>query len=136
MIQNDSIGINRTKSKSSPKKIRSLDKRYTKDRGNIEIFKFKFNSNKNNCVLKAHDLEKIIPSKKHFTSNNLAIFDENYRKDLFEKYSIFLKEKKFKISNNFDAKNSQKFLENKNKCLERIILSDLIDNKYIQLKMN
>ena len=38
-----------------------------------------------------------------------------------------MNKKKFKLLNNFDAKNSQKFLAKKDKCLERIILPDLIE---------
>jgi hypothetical protein len=62
------------------------------------------------------------------SSHNLKILDPNYKKDLFEKFSEFLDKKKFKLSNNFDAKNSKKFLDKKDKCLERIILSDIIEN--------
>ena len=39
-----------------------------------------------------------------------------------------MKKKKFKISTKFNAKNSEKFLAKKDKCLERIILSDIIEN--------
>ena len=42
-------------------------------------------------------------------------------------YSEFLYAKKFKLSNEFDAKHSKKFLEQKDKYLERIILSDVIE---------
>ena len=38
-----------------------------------------------------------------------------------------MNKKKFKLLNNFDAKNSKKFLAKKDKCLERIILPDLIE---------
>ena len=38
-----------------------------------------------------------------------------------------MNKKKFILLNNFDAKNSQKFLAKKDKCLERIILPDLIE---------
>ena len=42
---------------------------------------------------------------------------------------MFLDKKKFKLSNNFDAKNSKKFLDKKDKCLSKIILSDIIENE-------
>ena len=89
----------------------------------------KFNSNKNNLIEIRHfdKLEKI-PKNNECQSHNLKILDPNYKKDLFEKFSEFLDKKKFKLSNNFDAKNSKKFLHTKDKCLERIILSDIIEN--------
>lgn len=37
----------------------------------------------------------------------------NYNKELINKFSTFLQTKKFKISNEFDAKNSKKFLDKK-----------------------
>ena len=58
-------------------------------------------------------------------SNNRST---NYKKALFKKFYNFLKKKKFKISTKFNAKNSEKFLAKKDKCLERIILSDIIEN--------
>jgi hypothetical protein len=89
----------------------------------------KFHSNKNNLIKIRHfdKLEKI-PKNNECQSHNLKILDRNYKKDLFEKFSEFLDKKKFKLSNNFDAKNSKKFLDKKDKCLERIILSDIIEN--------
>ena len=81
----------------------------------------KFHSNKNNLI-KIHHFDKIE-------------IDPNYKKDLFEKFSEFLDKKKFKLSNNFDAKNSKKFLDKKDKCLERIILSDIIENDDISDNM-
>jgi hypothetical protein len=89
----------------------------------------KFNSNKNNLIEIRHfdKLEKISKNNE-CQSHNLKKLDPNYKKDLFEKFSEFLDKKKFKLSNNFDAKNSKKFLDKKDKCLERIILSDIIEN--------
>jgi hypothetical protein len=89
----------------------------------------KFHSNKNNLIEIRHfdKLEKI-PKNNECQSHNLKILGPNYKKDLFEKFSEFLDKKKFKLSNNFDAKNSKKFLDKKDKCLERIILSDIIEN--------
>jgi hypothetical protein len=89
----------------------------------------KFNSNKNNLIKIRHfdKLEKISKNNE-CQSHNLKKLDPNYKKDLFEKFSEFLDKNKFKLSNNFDAKNSKKFLHTKDKCLERIILSDIIEN--------
>ena len=41
---------------------------------------------------------------------------------------FFLKSKKFKISNEFDAKNSKKFLDKKDKYMQKIVLNDVIEN--------
>lgn len=73
-------------------------------------------------------LKKHLP-KKECQSNNINILDPNYKKNLFEKFSLFLDKKKFKLSNNFDAKNSKKFLDKKDKYLSKIILSDEIENE-------
>ena len=70
--------------------------------------------------------EKI--SIKVIKSNNLHIFNPTYKKELFDKFSKFLDKNKFKLWNQFDEKNSKKFLNKKDKCLEPIILSDIIEN--------
>ena len=57
------------------------------------------------------------------------ILDLNYKKDLNEKYQHFLNERKFKLSNAFDEKNSKKFLNKKDKYMKEIILSDIIENE-------
>jgi len=57
------------------------------------------------------------------------ILDPNYKKDLNEKYQHFLNERKFKLSNAFDEKNSKKFLNKKDKYMKEIILSDIIENE-------
>ena len=62
------------------------------------------------------------------SSNNITSISSNINKDLSEMFSLFIKKKKFKISNTFDEKHSKKFLDKKNKCLERIILSDIIED--------
>ena len=62
------------------------------------------------------------------SSNNITSISSNINKDLSEMFSLFIKKKKFKISNTFDEKHSKKFLDKKNKCLEKIILSDVIEN--------
>ena len=75
------------------------------------------------------------------SANNLKIYEPNYRKYLFKKYSNFLNKKKFTLSNVFDEKHCKKFLDKKNKCLEEIILSDEIkeeenDKKIYKKKEN
>ena len=82
---------------------------------------FKYHSTKNNYLIKIHHLEKS-------SNNNITSLNSNYRKDLSEIFSLFLNKKKFKMSNDYDEKHSKKFLDKKNKCLEKIILSDVIEN--------
>ena len=108
-------------------KKKSRKKHETSSKGKKSLQKF--HSNKNNLI-QIHHFDKIekIQKNKECQSHNLKILDPNYKKDLFEKFSEFLDKKKFKLSNNFDAKNSKKFLDKKDKCLERIILSDDIEN--------
>lgn len=90
----------------------------------------KCHSNKNANILKNHHFYKLekISIQRESSNNNLKTINKKYKKDLFLKIAEFLDKKKFKIANNFDAKNSKKFLDKKNKCLERIILSDTIEN--------
>ena len=61
-------------------------------------------------------------------SNNQST-NKKYKKELFKKFYVFLKKKKFKISKKFNEKNAKKFLETKDKCLQRIILSDIIEEE-------
>ena len=90
--------------------------------------KSKFNSNKNTNLLGMNKEAK--------SNNNLNIMNKNYKKDLFEKFSEFLHKKKFKLSNDYDAKHCKKFLDKKDKCLERIIISDIIENENKKKKEN
>ncbi len=85
-------------------------------------------SNKNNNIITSR-FEKQLSIKKEALSNNASILSSEYKKDLFEKFSNFLDKKKFKLCNNFDARNSKKFLSKKDKCLEKIVLSDKIENE-------
>ena len=80
---------------------------------------FKYHSNKN-----IHLFNHLHKS----SNNNITSINSNFNKDLSEMFSLFIKKKKFKISNNFDERHSKKFLDKKNKCLEKIILSDIIEN--------
>ena len=60
-------------------------------------------------------------------SNNII------KKNLFDKVSSNKEiEINIKLSNNFDEKNSKKFLDKKDKCLERIIISDEIEDNDIK----
>ena len=113
--------INSNSIKKHRKKLETSSKKKKKP--------IKFHSHQTNLIEIRHfdKLEKI-PKNNECQSHNLKILDPNYKKDLFEKFSEFLDKKKFKLSNNFDAKNSKKFLDKKDKCLERIILSDIIEN--------
>jgi len=86
-------------------------------------------SNKNNNNIITSRFEKQLSIKKEALSNNASILSSEYKKDLFEKFSNFLDKKKFKLCNNFDARNSKKFLSKKDKCLEKIVLSDKIENE-------
>ena len=85
-------------------------------------------SNKTNNIITS-TFEKQLSLKRESHSNNVSISDTNYKKDLFEKFSHFLNKKKFKLCNDFDARNSKKFLSKKDKCLQRIVLSDKIENE-------
>jgi len=85
-------------------------------------------SNKTNNIITSR-FEKQLSIKKEALSNNASILSSEYKKDLFEKFSNFLDKKKFKLCNNFDARNSKKFLSKKDKCLEKIVLSDKIENE-------
>ena len=87
----------------------------------------KSHSNKSNNLLRANHTDKS-PSKKE-RKNNLNFFSPKYKKDLFDIFCEFLDKNKFKLSNNFDERNSKKFLDKKDKCLERIILSDIIEEE-------
>ena len=91
------------------------------------------NENKNkksqsNTILKLNKLEKnekcLLKRKSHKVP-----LSQYYNKELSKIYTNFLKSKRFKISNLFDEKNSKKFLDKKDKCMQRIILSDIIDEK-------
>ena len=84
-------------------------------------YRIESHQEKNN-LLNINGLEKSL------TSSDIIQIDDNYQKDLYKKFMQFLQKNKFKISNSFDAKHSKKFLDKKNKCLEKIILSDIIEN--------
>jgi len=127
--------IEKNTSKNSIKKNKKNQKKHKthvhNSSKNKKSHHSKYYSNKNNNLIKIHSFDSSgkAPFKKDCQSNNISILDPNYKKDLFEKFSLFLDKKKFKLSNNFDAKNSKKFLDKKDKCLSKIILSDIIENE-------
>ena len=103
------------------------------------------NKNQSNSEIYSIKIDKPKPNKKYKSSkskklekNEASLFkdeksqhvhsSDNYKKELHDKYSIFLKSKKFKISNEFDAKNSKKFLDKKDKYMQKIVLNDVIEN--------
>ena len=84
-------------------------------------------SDKSNNILKIHNFDEVYLNINSKNNKNLTIL--NSKSTMIEKFSEFLNKKKFKLSNNFDEKNSKKFLDKKDKCLERIIISDIIENE-------
>jgi hypothetical protein len=124
--ETQSLSKNRKESKSKNKSKRKLKTQiYAK---NDNLNDYESCSNKYNNIFKIHHFDKSSSNKDSEFTNNLCISNKKYRKDLFNKYCIFLDKKKFKLSNNFDEKHSKKFLDKKDKCLERIIISDEIEN--------
>ena len=121
-------GEKKIKSKKRKSKKNSITSNKSKKSKGEEtnINNYKSQSNKN-TLLKNTKLEKQEISHFSQKSQNVHI-SSNYNKELINKYSLFLQREKFKISNEFDAKNSKKFLEKKDKCLERLILCDEIEN--------
>ena len=87
---------------------------------------FKSQSNKN-TISKVTKLDKNEASLFKDEKSQHVHLSDNYKKELHDKYSIFLKSKKFKISNEFDAKNSKKFLDKKDKYMQKIVLNDIIE---------
>ena len=93
------------------------------------------NKNKNNNYkCQSNTLITFNKLEKHEESplkrkNHKVPLSQYYNEELSKLYSNFLKSKRFKISNVFDAKNSKKFLDKKDKCMQRIVLSDIIEEK-------
>ena len=119
----------RTKSTNTTKKSKRSRKsiKAHKSENKKKFLKDRYYSNKNNCIF---NLDKMQINKKNIKSdNNLTLFcSNNYKKNLYAIYSLFLGKKKFYLSNNYNKKNSEKFLEKKDKCLERIVLPDLVED--------
>ena len=80
-------------------------------------------------ILNANQFEKHKESLSKEKKSHRVPLSQNYNKELSNIFANFLKNKRFKISNDFDEKNSKKFLDKKDKCLQKIILSDIIEEK-------
>ena len=123
--KNNSYIIKKEKNKSNRKKRKAYETHSNKNLLNGKYISV--HSNKTNNI-KAFHLDKVSLDR-DAKSNNLKSLNSKYKKDLSEKFSEFLNKNKFKLSNNFDEKNSKKFLNKKDKCLERIIISDIIEKE-------
>lgn len=110
--------------KNSKKKIKT--QKYTSFKKN-NFKEYRSSSNKCNNLIKNHIFDKNSLNKE-IKSNNIYTNSFGYRHKLLDTFNEFLDKKKFKLSNNFDEKNSKKFLAKKDKYLERIIISDIIEN--------
>ena len=97
------------------------------DGGNSNSRK-KNKKSQSNIILKINKLKIHEESLLKKKSQKLPL-SQYYNKELSNIYANFLKNKIFKISNIFDEKNSKKFLDKKDKCMQRIVLSDIIDEK-------
>ena len=92
------------------------------------------NKNKNyksqpNTIIKPNKFEKNEESLLKEKKSHKVPLSQYYNKELSKIYANFFKAKRFKISNEFDARNAKKFLDKKDKCLQRIVLSDIIEEK-------
>ena len=126
--KNNSYILKKEKNKSKKSKKRVYETHINK---NITNEKFIDNSysNKTNNIINIHCFDELSLNENIKRNKNVVILNKKYKKDLFEKFSEFLNKNKFKLSNNFDEKHSKKFLDKKDKCLERIIISDIIENE-------
>ena len=113
--------LERKHKKNKPKKKDRKHNYYSSEKKNNK-YNIKSLPESNHFLINMNRMEKSL------TSNDINSMDDNYKKDLYNKFMRFLNKKKFKISNKYDAKNSKKFLDTKNKCLEKIILSDIVEN--------
>ena len=80
-------------------------------------------------ILKANQFEKHKESLSKEKKSHRVPLSQNYNKELSNIFANFLKSKRFKISNEFDEKNTKEFLDKKDKCMQKIILSDIIEEK-------
>ncbi len=117
------------KSKKSKKKSKGSISEKSKNSSTSSLINFKSQSNQISLSKIKSDKQDTSLFKCPNRSTNIVFSNNNNDLELHQKFSIFLKGKKFKISNEFNAKNSKKFLEKKNKCLEKIVLSDIIENE-------
>ena len=94
------------------------------------IKKEKINSNNTNINSSKHNYQHSY-SKKSQLTNNLHEKTQFYKNDRYKSQDkpikINLVNLKFKIANDFNEKNSNQFLKEKDECLREIILSDKIE---------
>ena len=118
--------------KHSHKKIDSPKKRKTKFSPDIKKMKNINSNNKNNSSPKRknhHNRHRtsIFTSNIHEEKNE--IYDREKTKSQDKKIKINLVSQKFKIADDFNEKNSNQFLKEKDECLKAIILSDKIEEE-------
>ena len=91
--------------------------------------KNKSHKSQSNTILKLNKLERYEKSLLKEKKSHKVPLSQYYNKELSKIYSNFLKSKRYKISNQFDEKNAKKFLDKKDKCMQRIVLSDTLEEK-------
>ena len=82
-----------------------------------------------NTLIKINKLEKSEESLLKEKKSHKVPLSQYYNKELSKIYANFLKSKRNKISNQFDDKNAKKFLDKKDKCMQRIVLSEEIEEE-------
>ena len=82
-----------------------------------------------NTLIKINKLEKSEESLLKEKKSHKVPLSQYYNKELSKIYANFLKSKRNKISNQFDEKNAKKFLDKKDKCMQRIVLSEEIEEE-------
>ena len=127
--KNNSYILKKSKNKSKNKNKKVYETNLNKNLTNEKLIDNSY-YNKTNNIINIHCFDELSLNENIKTNiktnKNVVILNTKYKQDLFEKFSEFLNKNKFKISNNFDEKHSKKFLDKKDKCLERIIISDII----------
>jgi len=130
--KNNSYILKKSKNKSKNKNKKVYETNLNKNLTNEKLIDNSY-YNKTNNIINIHCFDELSLNgniKTNIKTNkNYVILNTKYKQDLFEKFYEFLNKNKFKISNNFDEKHSKKFLDKKDKCLERIIISDVIENE-------
>lgn len=121
--------ISKIKSSIYIKKCNNENKTQINTTKKNNCYNIKTYSTKSINLFKAHQFDNLMNSadiETHRKKNNKLT--ENIQQDLlYRKLPVFFDKNKFKLSNKYDAKNSKYFLKKKDKCLEKINLSDTID---------
>ena len=126
--QNSKNNSKKNNNKSNKKSNRSKEKKKSKAASNCSLINIKsYYKKKPSTKINLENQESSLFQVPTHSSKLMKV--NNYNNELYNKFSNFLKEKKFKISDEFNAKNSKNFLVKKNKCLEKIVLSDIIENE-------